>query len=378
MARQNRPSQLQVEIVDPNEVSSLIQLEPSNQRIPRPSGSVRSTAEPPGRARIPTPAASVRVPPSSTSGSLRGDTKGLIAALNPDRVGYGPAPADPPEAARESRPRDLSPRDPSGARARVSASHPSADPKPAQRPPSGASRVVDDDLPDFDDAVPRSARAITQPTLAVSDERAAKGPVVGSQEYAGPALAAHSKLPPIFNERLVARQLAVSIHAAIQRSGRKAILLTSPTERSGKSALARLIAPEFRAIAPNEYLFVRHQDLAEYDPHDRPEHLVVIVDGPSMLDGDGLLVLPQRWMDAFEGAIMVIMGRSTRSDDLVDSLKWLDDAKIPTVGLVFNELFAPDPAIRVRRWWRWLRGGTVVRDVKRAILTGGRSIRRGA
>ena len=77
--------------------------------------------------------------------------------------------------------------------------------------------------------------------------------------------------------------------------------------------------------------------------------------------------LPLRWMNAFDGAILVVLGRRTPSEDLTDAVKWLDDARIRVIGVVFNELCAPDPAVRLSLWRRLWRTRTWKSALKEAL-----------
>lgn len=176
----------------------------------------------------------------------------------------------------------------------------------------------------------------------------------------------------VLNERLIARKLAVSVHATIENANATTVLLTSPANGAGKTKFARAIAPHLATIAPDRYAIYSTNDLADLDPSRRTEGLVVLVDGPAMLDGDGLLRVPQRWMDAFDGALLMVVGRQTRRDDLAESVQWLDRAGVPTLGVLFNEFANPAPMLRARRWLRYLTGGTVIGDLFYALRTGGK------
>lgn len=156
--------------------------------------------------------------------------------------------------------------------------------------------------------------------------------------------------------RLFARRIAVKVISAIREAGVSTVVVTSPDIGAGKTFLTRLIAPEFEHIEPGRYLVVPHQKLEGLRPHLRDENLVVIIDGPAMLDGDGFLDLPDEWVHAFDSALLVVMGRKTDRDRLAECVKWLDAANIKPIGTVYNELICPEPSWRVRQLAAWVKG----------------------
>lgn len=311
MASDEQQRSLQVQIVDPDEVSSLIQLENSQNRIPRPDQRAPSAHTKP-----------IKAVPDSVPGA----GSGSYASVPDPRRTSSASPRTVPETARP-------------------------------RSASGAAPTATD----FFDT--RGSRvAVTPPgTAAVRDGTGAADVVMDASEDVVRA------------ERLLARRIAVQLDAAVRRADAHTVLITSPQSGAGKSRFARLVAPHLNVIAPDRYMILAGTELREYDPGRRPDGLVVLVDGPSMLDGDGVLAVPQAWMQAFDAAIIVVMGRETRSDALEDTAEWLRNANVPPIGILYNEYAAPAPIDRIRGWGRYLRGGTVTSDLVRAIFTGGRA-----
>lgn len=156
--------------------------------------------------------------------------------------------------------------------------------------------------------------------------------------------------------RLFARRIAVKIISAIRDAGVNTVVVTSPDVGAGKTFLTRLIAPEFEHIEPGRYLVVPHQKLAGLRPHLRDENLVVIVDGPAMLDGDGFLSLPDEWVHAFDSSVLVVMGRQTDRDRLGECVKWLLASNIKPIGTIYNERLCPAPSWRLRQFSAWVKG----------------------
>lgn len=311
MASDEQQRSLQVQIVDPDEVSSLIQLENSHNRVPRPE------QRPPSAHTQP-----IKAVPDSVPGAGSGS---YASVPDPRRTSSAsPVVPDPPR-----------PRSASGAAPTATDFFDNRGPRVALTPPSGT-------------PAPRDATGVADVVMDASAD------VVRA-------------------ERLVARRIAVQLDAAIRRANAHTVLITSPQSGAGKSRFARLVAPHLNVIAPDRYMILGGPELREYDPGRRPDGLVVLVDGPSMLDGDGVLAIPQAWMHAFDASVIVVMGRATRSEALEDTAEWLRNANVPPIGVLYNEFVAPAPMERIRGWGRYLRGGTVTSDLVRALFTGGRA-----
>jgi hypothetical protein len=180
----------------------------------------------------------------------------------------------------------------------------------------------------------------------------------------------------VINERLIARRIAVGVHAAIRESGCRRVLVTSPGRACGKSHFVQTITPELNVIAQNAYRFLETEDLKQVTPPQEDDPQIVVVDGPPMFDGNGLLDVPQDWMNSFDGAIMLVMGRRTKSELLEEAVKWMRDSRIQMIGLIWNDYVNPPPDMRIRLWRRYLSEGDVMHDLFTMIRTGGRSLRK--
>lgn len=375
----------QVHVVNPDEVSSLIQLEPSRARVRRKGGDRTDAAREPGSGATPGQ-------PEADDPTGDRDETGDDATRTADPVGSG-------ESARTSLDDDTpgrsGPASGSGAAPAVISQHATQPVAPVGelrdrhlRRPTGSSEVRPIPPPTPDDPSDlRSLDELDADDLYTGDEEVTDSPESVSGVFHAPQPTAPREVttasrprpaprPLIGGQRLALRQLALSVHAAIRDSRCTTLLLTSPEDRTGKSVLASLLADEFAALAPDRYAIISHTELHEYDPADRPEGVVVIVDGPAILQGDGLIPIPRAWSEAFDGALVVVMGRFTDSERLETAIDWLDKMEVRVLGLVFNEHFCPPPAQRFARWRAWLRGGTVLRDVGTAIRTLGRSLLR--
>lgn len=154
------------------------------------------------------------------------------------------------------------------------------------------------------------------------------------------------------------RLLATSVAAALEGAGAKFVLVTSPLAGEGKSLLVRALEHEFHAMAMSRFHVMDWKDLERYEPRLDDPHMVVLVDGPPLGEGDGVLRLPADWLQAFDGALVVVKKRSTGRADLQQALGWLKAAGIPPVGVIWNQHGLPPLGSVLRRWRARLFGGS--------------------
>ncbi len=317
---------MQVEIVDPSDVSEIIQLEPSSTPIPR-------------------------------TGPMPANPKQPVSPPRQEVTVWDNEPQTEPNRViqRSQSPQRVEQRSQTPQRVEQLSQAP-------QRVESGNQR---------------QAQHSQSPPVVHPQTRASSAPHLVGESTTG-SVRSVARGEPVINERLVARKLAVSFHAAIRESQCRRVLITSPTSRSGKSHFTRLIGPELGVIAPDQYRFYRHEDLERLPPPSYEDPQITIVDGPPMFDGDGLLVVPQRWMQAFDGCVILVMGRHTESEFLSESVKWMKDSRIHIIGLIWNDYLNPPPDMRLSLWRRYFkqRKGGVFGDLIKVIATGGKSLRK--
>ena len=76
---------------------------------------------------------------------------------------------------------------------------------------------------------------------------------------------------------------------------------------------------------------------------------MLLVDGPPVLAEHGFTELRRGWISAFDGALVVVVGRETRRDELTEAVALLHAAKIPLIGLIWNERTCPPLRARLQR-----------------------------
>ena len=72
-----------------------------------------------------------------------------------------------------------------------------------------------------------------------------------------------------------------------------------------------------------------------------------------MLEAEDYLGVSEAWINAFDAAIIVVMGRVSRRDQLKTTVDWLNACGIKPLGIIFNENANPSFAARFARMWPW-------------------------
>jgi len=144
---------------------------------------------------------------------------------------------------------------------------------------------------------------------------------------------------------LLQKQLGDRLAWTIRRNKARFVLIVSPKVGDGKSTFFYMIRPYLECRYPDDYCFLGHRDLRTLNPHQIPEDLVVLIDGPAIMEGVDSLAMPPHWQEVIKDAIIVVMGRSTTSDELQDSLSRLEAMEIRCIGAIYNE--RQDPSWQV-------------------------------
>lgn len=132
--------------------------------------------------------------------------------------------------------------------------------------------------------------------------------------------------------RLDLRKLAYSVRGAIPKEGPVRLYILSARRSEGRTTLTRLLTRELALIDSRPIrACVDLQDLL-------PQRGVTLVDGPPLLEGDGLLELrPEHTEDSC--ALLVARGQTSTLADAKRALKQTLLLGIEVVGTVYN---APD------------------------------------
>jgi hypothetical protein len=146
-------------------------------------------------------------------------------------------------------------------------------------------------------------------------------------------------------QQMSLRKLANQFLAKAKEAEAKRILVTSIKKGDGKALFISALASEMARLN-QELVPIAGSNLESVSP-DRFEDKLVVVYGPAFLDVEGPHTIPERWMRAFDAAVIMVMSRDTKSGDLVDFVNWLKDYGFQNIWPVLNEFKAPASA---QRW----------------------------
>lgn len=136
---------------------------------------------------------------------------------------------------------------------------------------------------------------------------------------------------------------------AVTKAEAHFVLITSVSRGDGKTRLAATLKNELQTVAVDRYVVLTWRQLGTFHPSEFNLSTVVFVDGPAMLEGEEILQIPPDWMQAFDGALIVVMKRVTHRTELEEAASWLNAAGIPPIGVVWNEHRFPPFGIALER-----------------------------
>lgn len=158
------------------------------------------------------------------------------------------------------------------------------------------------------------------------------------------------------DQRRKARHLANEVASVVDKAKAHFVLVTSVARGDGKTRLAGTLKKELGAVAVDRYVVLTWKQLGTFHPSEFDLSTVVFVDGPAMLEGEEILQIPPDWMEAFDGALLVVMKRETTRADLDEAVSWLTAAGIPPIGVVWNEHRFPPFGTALQRFRDSFRG----------------------
>ncbi len=186
------------------------------------------------------------------------------------------------------------------------------------------------------------------------------------------ALAATSSLYPVDASRgrpeavrLALRQQAEQLACMLEERALFRLLVVSPRAGCGKTTWMEEILPYLRESIPGRVHAARSYELPFLEPDDYGDRCLLLLEGPSLVEGGGELGLSPKWRQTIEAAIIVARARWTTAAELEASARRLRNLRIRPLGLVWNERDLVTPAglyakgRRVAR--RWIERAPIVR-----------------
>jgi Mrp family chromosome partitioning ATPase len=133
------------------------------------------------------------------------------------------------------------------------------------------------------------------------------------------------------------RLLAEGVAAALRGSPSRYILVVSARNGDGKSHLFHTLESVLAVAEPQAWTFLDLASAAGLSPTHFPAPVRVLIDGASLLDGDGGIDLGEEWMNALDGALIVLLAGRTTENEVAQLRNRLDALEIPPVGVVWND-----------------------------------------
>lgn len=138
-------------------------------------------------------------------------------------------------------------------------------------------------------------------------------------------------------EVLARRLLAEGVAAALRGTPSRYILIVSACSGDGKSHLFQTLESVLAVAEPDQWAFLDVLQAAHASPSDFAAPVRVVIDGAALLDGDGGILLNSEWMEALDGALIVLLAGRTKEDEVALLRARLDALEIPPVGVVWND-----------------------------------------
>lgn len=184
-------------------------------------------------------------------------------------------------------------------------------------------------------------------------------PVVAPPEPAEPPV----KLDE--TERRALRALADRAGHAIASAGARRVVVVSARPREGRTRVVSELVPRLRERL-GDVKSVRASELARLAPS-AIDADVLVIDGPALLAGEGSAAIPDAWWKAIDGALVVVMARETREDELAEVAETLEVRTVPVLLVVWNELVHPPVRQALAEGWRRIKKRLAALPGRRAV-----------
>ncbi len=174
--------------------------------------------------------------------------------------------------------------------------------------------------------------------------------------------------PLLIKQQMGLRKLAKQFRSIADATSSKRILVTSVQRGDGKAKFINELHAELTKMNEPTFVAIEAEKLHNLSPHKYGKEIVVVY-GPAYMESFGLHMLPEKWLNAFDAAVVIVMVRSTTSKELIEMLDWLKEYGIEQIWLVWNEHFAPPTEMIWPRLMRRLGMTKAVSDRKNKLAT---------
>ena len=171
--------------------------------------------------------------------------------------------------------------------------------------------------------------------------------------------------PEVIASRRKQRRLAAGLLRKAEARGLSRLLVVSAESGAGRSTFLDALVAHAPAVSRVQLQVMRAPDLTASCPlrqrssHDSAAgrqaegasssgpYELVLVEGPAIMEGEASLSLSPEWIDALDGAVIVVNARRTKRQLLHATAQWLEDMGVPAVGVIWNEVGLPPVSARL-------------------------------
>lgn len=149
----------------------------------------------------------------------------------------------------------------------------------------------------------------------------------------------------------IAQQLAASLSQRQRERGWRVIWLTSTGSQHGKSTLCKLLLPTLNLLSDMPWRCINIHDLMVMSP-EQIASSCWLLDGPA-IDAQ-LLAMHRHLVERIDAAIILVMIRRSRQDELQDATQLVRALGIELGGVILNEHIEPALGLKFKRLYRRL------------------------
>lgn len=160
--------------------------------------------------------------------------------------------------------------------------------------------------------------------------------------------------PPLNpKDQIAAQQLAASVLARQRERGWRVVMVVSTRHGHGRSTLCQALIGPLQELSDQPWRLISAAQLTSLAP-DVLEEGLWLVDGPALADERSPQALGRGLIDRADAAILVVMTRASRQDEVTSTARWLESLGIELTGVILNDHLEPALGLKFKRLWRRL------------------------
>lgn len=154
-------------------------------------------------------------------------------------------------------------------------------------------------------------------------------------------------------DQIAAQQLAASVLARQRERGWRVVMIVSTRHGHGRSTLCQSLIGPLQALSEQPWRLINAEQLKALTPEALEDGLW-LVDGPALADERSPQALDRALIDRVDAAILVVMTRASRQDEVTSTARWIESLGIELTGVILNDHLEPALGLKFKRLWRRL------------------------